>query len=144
MDRLLEISQETYANLIANLSQKDVAINIIKEAILKYHHEQSLSKNTSQEDFKDGYKRKLFEVFWLKYDKKVGKSPSIKKWMRLKKEEIELILNTVEDFVLTHPDIQFRANPLTYLNQRRWEDELPSKQTPLDLGVTIRKNTWQY
>ena len=71
-------------------------------------------------------KKKSFNVFWNKYPKKVAKSDCEKKFLKLKQTEIEIILDTLDNFLLYKPFEDYNhPNPTTYLNQKRWNDELP-------------------
>jgi uncharacterized protein YdaU (DUF1376 family) len=73
-----------------------------------------------------------FSDFWNLYDHKVGgRDKTEKKWNRLKAQERVAIMAHVPDFVRSKPDKQFRPHPATYLNQRRWEDEIISGASPL-------------
>lgn len=65
-----------------------------------------------------------FEIWWNKYDKKEGRKNSFNKWMKLKDSEIELCLASVDAYVVSTPNKQFRKNPLTYLNGCHWNDEI--------------------
>jgi hypothetical protein len=38
-------------------------------------------------------------------------------------KEIDKIFETLPFYLKSTPDIKFRKNPTTYLNQRTWEDE---------------------
>ena len=84
-----------------------------------------------------------FENFWNLYGKKVDRVKCEKAWKKLKKQEVEKILETIEAYVLSNPDIQYRKNPLTYLNGKCFNDELPSygkiqnKNIPLSDKPTI-------
>lgn len=77
-----------------------------------------------------------FEVFWLMYDKNVGKELSQKVWNSLTQSEKEAIMLSLPRYVESTPDKVYRKNPLTYLNGKHWEDEIvdrktnPSKNTP--------------
>jgi hypothetical protein len=65
-----------------------------------------------------------FEKFWNAYGKKVDRVKCEKAWNKLTKDEIEKINTTVEAYVKSNPDIQYRKNPLTYLNGKCFNDEL--------------------
>ena len=68
-----------------------------------------------------------FEIFWNLYDNKTDRKKCFDKWMKLGREEIESILSTVQDFKNHKPFATYtHPNPLTYLNGKRWEDELPT------------------
>jgi hypothetical protein len=67
--------------------------------------------------------------FWNLYDKKVGDKEKIfKKWQKLPHAVKEKIFQTLPAFVKAHPDKQYRPNPETYLNNKRWNDEIYSKK----------------
>lgn len=82
----------------------------------------SKSKNKSK-NLRDLYRSK-FDQFWNAYDKKVGRKPTLQKWRSLELEDINQILLFVPNYVQATPDPQFRKNPLTFLSQRAWEDEI--------------------
>ena len=70
-----------------------------------------------------------FDEFWNKYPKKVGKEKCKGKYNKLSTKEQQLIKDTLDLFLkykpfedCTHP------NPETYLNQKRWEDEIPAEK----------------
>lgn len=67
-----------------------------------------------------------FAEFWEMYGKKTSKEACEKKFNKLKKSEVELIFDALPKYIKSTPDIQFRKNPSTWLNQKCWEDELPS------------------
>ncbi|WP_276363862.1 hypothetical protein [Daejeonella sp. H1SJ63] len=66
----------------------------------------------------------LFDQFWDLYDKKNGKHPALKKWNTLTETEMLKILKIIPSYVKSTPNKKYRLNPLTYLNDRHWEDEI--------------------
>jgi hypothetical protein len=73
-----------------------------------------------------------FAIFWDKYDKKVGdKSKCEKKWNSLKQSERDKVLSVLPDWLKHIKDKQFQPYPYTFLNQRRWEDEVETKKLNL-------------
>lgn len=69
-----------------------------------------------------------FEEFWNLYDKKVGaKEKCLGKWNKLTNAEREKIIYTLPQFLKTISDKKFQPHPETYLNQKRWNDEIDSK-----------------
>jgi len=66
----------------------------------------------------------LFESFWNAYDKKVEKVKCEIKFNKLAKKDIEKIFEALPIYIKSTPDIQFRKNPLTWLNGKCWNDEL--------------------
>lgn len=71
---------------------------------------------------------KQFETFWNLYWKKVERKNCFTAFKRLKKSEVEKVLEVVRYYVASTPDIQFRKNPLTWLHGRCWEDEIIQTQ----------------
>lgn len=83
-----------------------------------------------------------FDSFWLAYPKKVGKEAARKSWLKVKPstELYEKIMFAVD--VARQSDQwqcekgRFIPNPATWLNQGRWDDELPvdfgRQRTPMD------------
>ncbi len=102
-----------------------------------------LKGRSNQEQEKEQDKEQVqyveeFELFWSKYPKKVAKDKCKDKFLKLKESEIETILNTIDKYVnykqfegYNHP------NPLTYLNQRRWQDEIPEEEKKPKTGADI-------
>ncbi|MBD1434850.1 DUF4373 domain-containing protein [Sphingobacterium sp. DN00404] len=67
-----------------------------------------------------------FENFWDLYPVKVGKKKCVEKWENLKDTDKAKVLDTLPGFIAYKPFDTFNhPNPLTYLNQERWNDELP-------------------
>lgn len=71
-----------------------------------------------------------FDKFWSAYPKRVGKEPARKAWMKIKPNATTLtaILKAIEVHKTTDGWLkdkgQFIPNPSTWLNQKRWEDEI--------------------
>lgn len=65
-----------------------------------------------------------FEDFWNLYDKKQDRPKCEKKWEKIKQGAREKIMEHLELYVRSTPDIQYRKNPLTYLNNESWNDEI--------------------
>ena len=63
-----------------------------------------------------------FTTFWKAYDKKRGdKGKAEKKWNALKLDERLTILNGLPAYVALTPDPQYRPDPASFLNQKRWD-----------------------
>lgn len=58
------------------------------------------------------------------YDKKTGASKCKPRFMKLTLKEINHIFETLPYYIKFTPDVKFRKDPFTYLNQRTWEDEI--------------------
>jgi hypothetical protein len=66
-----------------------------------------------------------FDVFWDMYNKKIGSKEKLKKkWEKLKPTEREKIIETLPIFLSGIKEKQFQPYPDTYLNNRRWEDQI--------------------
>ena len=67
-----------------------------------------------------------FSLFWEKYNKKVGdKNNCQKKWDKLNIDIQQKVLDTLPKFISQFSDKKFQPYPETYLNQNRWNDEIP-------------------
>lgn len=86
---------------------------------------QKPDSNQIEKKLKEKEKENRFFKFWELYPKKVNKDGCLKKWMNLKDEEIDKIANTIKIFVSYKPFEDYtHPNPMTYFNQKRWEDEI--------------------
>ena len=68
-----------------------------------------------------------FDTFWKVYNHKVGKLEASRAWKKLNKSDQLKAIKQVKayDGMLYRKKIQ-KANPATYLNQRRFDDEFNS------------------
>jgi len=65
-----------------------------------------------------------FLTFWNIYNKKNDSKKCRDKFFKLPKKDIDKILEVVKDYVNSTPEIQYRKNPLTWLNGKCWEDSI--------------------
>ncbi len=76
-----------------------------------------------------------FSRFWAAYPRKVGKQAAKKSWSRLHPSEelTQAILQAIEAQKQSRQwrenNGQFIPNPATWLNQGRWEDEMPKGES---------------
>lgn len=63
-----------------------------------------------------------FANFWNIYNKKNDSKKCKDKFIKLPKKDIDKILEVVQEYVNSTPDVQFRKNPLTWLNGKCWND----------------------
>ena len=99
------------------------------KANAKQLHSKSSAKAHIVREDKERDKEKdiniVFDVFWSTYKRKQGsKSDCEKKWNKLKDGERQKIIDTLPAFFASIRDEQFIPYPSTYLNQRRWENEI--------------------
>ena len=70
-----------------------------------------------------------FDAFWSAYPKKVGKGAAEKSFSKLSTALLPQMLSAIDTQKKSDQwkkdNGQFIPNPATWLNQRRWEDELP-------------------
>lgn len=69
-----------------------------------------------------------FDLFWNIYNKKVDKEKCLKVWRKIRIEEIPFILEKAKLYVKSNTDIQYRKNPLTWLNGKCWNDEISTHE----------------
>ena len=70
-----------------------------------------------------------FSEFWEMYGKKIGRAACERKYAKIGEADREQIKKTLPRYIESTPNIQYRLNPQTYLNGRRWEDELPARRS---------------
>lgn len=84
-----------------------------------------------------------FDAFWTAYPKKVDKAKARKVWDKLHPDEalLRCMLNAVKAWKRseqwTKDGGQFIPNPTTWLNGRRWEDELPNVHKKLSTDPEV-------
>ena len=77
-----------------------------------------------------------FALFWQEYPRKAAKAAALKAWQKLNPspELVERILEHVRDHKRSQDWIkdggQFVPHPATFLNGRRWEDDIPPDTGP--------------
>lgn len=69
-----------------------------------------------------------FAEFYTLYPKKMARPVAEKSWNRLSPAEREAALKALPNHIRTWDDRQFIPYPATWLNQRRWEDEIEPVQ----------------
>jgi hypothetical protein len=103
------------------------------------HQNASLEEEKRREREEERKRRdrwsKRFDSFWKAYPKKKGKDPAKKAWMKhaLNGAEFDTIMAAVkaqsksEDW--TKEGGKYIPHPTTWLNQKRWEDEIQTTQS---------------
>jgi hypothetical protein len=74
-----------------------------------------------------------FIEFWKHYPKKIAKPNAEKAWMKISPdiETSKRIIRAISEQKLLGREEQFIPHPATWLNARRWEDEVTATQKPL-------------
>ena len=87
-----------------------------------------------------------FDKFWKEYGKPIEKKKCILKWKKLPLKTKDLIFEKLPGYVQSTPDVQYRKNPSTYLNNECWNDEIaynPTDKSPNKLQQTEwRRESW--
>lgn len=65
-----------------------------------------------------------FGYWWNLYDLKCGRGTCEKKWAKLTPNEKRKCIEATPAYVVSTPDKQYRKRPITYLNQKAWNDEI--------------------
>lgn len=90
---------------------------------------QPTGTNHNQADGEPPLQERRFAEFWQAYPKKVGKASCLKAWLKLKPnaELFERIMDALEKQKASdqwqREAGRFIPNPLTWINQGRWDDE---------------------
>ncbi len=142
---MIEKSKNQYSSNIIALSNFDNALdNALDKALIKHTSKQSESTHQSIDSINkqitinnEQYLTDAFNLFWSKYPKKVGKQKAELRFKKLPKKEIEKILSTIDEFIKHKPfESYIHPNPETYLNNKRWDDELPKEEKRAFIGYT--------
>jgi hypothetical protein len=70
----------------------------------------------------------IFNEFWDLYNKKLNRELSEKAFKKIKESEYDLIKKHIPNFVKQFKDKQFQPYFSTYLNTKRWNDEVEVKK----------------
>jgi hypothetical protein len=85
---------------------------------------ESKVKEIKEEDYNNN-----FVEFWDLYNRKIwDKNDCIRKWNNLKQEERDKIMKILPDWIAQFSDKQYQPHPTTFLNQKRWNDEIKSQK----------------
>lgn len=81
-----------------------------------------------------------FESVWDLYGKKGNKKTSAAKWGRIPAKAKNLALEHIPKYVASSPDIRFRKNFETYINQEVWNDEIIDNGKRTNTGATATED----
>jgi len=80
-----------------------------------------------------------FSEWWDMYDKKIDRGKCEKKWAKLTDAEKRACIAAAPAYVASTPDLQFRRNPMTYLNNKSWENQIIPRNNGTDNKSTIEQ-----
>lgn len=109
-----------------NASRNDFIKSNERDTIDEIKEEKQVKEKSKTENKQQEY----FSIFWASYPKKVGKGAAEKSWKKIKptKDLLEKMLNAIEiakqSMQWNKDNGQYIPNPATWLNQKRWEDEI--------------------
>src|ERR1700679_2303080 len=111
------------------------------ESYTSSYSEQSIEGEVEGEV--EGEERSIsFDIFWDVYPRRAAKVVAQKAWKKLNPDSVVLtaILSGIENWKKTDQwkDIKFVPLPATFINQRRWEDEIP-KEPSIVIDVPYEK-----
>lgn len=142
-ERMEVVSRRIYPHINLNgevISNQGggVISNLIPPSYQKCNSNSNNSKSIINKDIKDicvhGFS---FDMFWALYQKKGVKATAIRSFQKLRKDEIELIRTHIPKYIDAHRaanKMEFIPHFSTYLNQKRWNDELPYQQSVENKG----------
>jgi hypothetical protein len=131
---LIQKSKNQYSSNIISLNAPTKNGKALDKAIIRHGAKQteSIGKSNSpivkQENKEEPLTINIeFDTFWNLYNKKQGdKKACQEKWLKLKDEEREKIISILPVWVKQFSEKQYQPFPATFLNQKRWNDELPA------------------
>lgn len=82
------------------------------------------SDSDSGKDSDNKVTNNRFAEFWDLYGKKVDSAKCKAKFSKLTSSDIELIFKNLPAYVASQPDKQYRKNPITWLRNKCWNDEV--------------------
>ena len=132
--------------------EEDRSISSIHNTVVSSEPEKdSDKKETKKEDEKPAKKKKeyseSFELFWNVYPRKTGKWKAYARWQEVGKQQrigaIEITTRGIIDIVkkqkdanhLRMDDTKYIPLAETWLNQRRWEDEIDADTKPHGFNI---------
>ena len=135
VDEVVDNYKKLYTDNIQLDEQEQVQLDIIDSVNLTSSQCQfdptytndynTMNTNIEKENIKE---KENFEKFYSLYPRKVGKA-NVEKWFTKNKpseELMKIILNSLEEHkkLKQWQDKQYIPHPTTWLNQKRWEDDL--------------------
>ena len=125
----LKLAKRLDQSMTSNPQMREIIKNFKShDAIMTKSDEVMQDKIRSDKKRLDKKEHSRFAEFWNIYNKKTGKDACEKKFSKLKDSEVDKIFEILPIYVASTPDVQYRKNPSTWLNQKCWEDEMQGAQ----------------
>ena len=152
---LKERSKNQYSANIIELSNFNKALDkALDKAFIKHATKQSestqqsicsIDKPINKETINQLNKEQHFISFWSKYPNKINRKDSKSKFLKLTIKEVDKIMATIDAFILHKPFKDYNhPNPTTYLNQKRWNDEIQGLSKPQQANENQIKYRWEH
>lgn len=94
--------------------------------------ENRIDTKESVKRIKDVGYSETFEKFWTVYPEKIGKGKAYESWKKLSTEEqdksvVQIKLQVENNHFRNKSGVDYVPHPATWLNQKRWEDEIKER-----------------
>ena len=80
-----------------------------------------------------------FSEWWDMYGKKIDRGKCEKKWAKLSLAEKQACIAATPAYVASTPDLQYRRHPMTYLNNKSWENQIIPRNNGTNTQPTIEQ-----
>lgn len=103
----------------------------------------SINNNSITDKKGDDRIDELFELIWVAYNKRGNKKTAKTAFKRLSRAEMKQVMEHIQSYVQNHLNakkMDFLPHLTTYINQKRWLDELPYKK--LDKKSAVNDINW--
>ena len=124
---------------------------IMAYSAVKSKNRQIITDKSKSSPSEEGLQEQRFSEFWTVYPRKIGKEAAWKAWRRINPtaEHHSKILAAIEQAKNSsqwkRDSGQYIPNPATWLNQGRWDDEIPpNNKTPTNRVYTGYFNQREY
>lgn len=117
--------------LVEKLTQQLTQQDAVSHSTHTKHNNGNINKDSSlrsESTLFDMEEEFPFKDFWELYDKKVGKSDCQKVYAKISLKDRKAIFEYLPKYIQAQPVKQFRKNPLSFLRQRSWEDEIITRK----------------
>ena len=115
----------------------------------QYPSDTSINHNHNHKSKTINHKSDSFEDFWKQYPKKVAKKKAKTTYQRLatskKKEKniMEGLKKYQKKWRTEKTDVKFIPNPITWLNQERWTDDVIISNDPYNKNARANEEKWK-
>ena len=124
-------SKNQHQSKIIAISKNDKALDKALDEANNKATDKATDTIIKQKNNRTKERNLLFDKFWVMYGKSSDKKKCKDKFILLSDSEIDLIFETLPIYLLKTPDVQYRKNPLTYINGKCWNDiDLNNPQIP--------------